>query len=186
MATVLKPRLLICDEPTTALDVTTQAQILKLLKALAREQGCGLILITHDLAVVAEMADRTVILKDGAIVEQGPTVPLFRGLKNSYSRQLAADSAPAPAKPRPLPQEEAPVETEAPTITPDDSTPSPAEAPIETPTDPGFDSFPDVPTDSPYSEGDATEPPFTQPETTEDPAVDPGQDYPEMDSGIPE
>jgi peptide/nickel transport system ATP-binding protein len=108
MATVLRPRLLICDEPTTALDVTTQAQILKLLKSLAREQNCGLILITHDLAVVADMADRTVILKDGAIVEQGPTVPLFRDLKNPYSRQLAADSAPPPAKPRP-PAEGAPL-----------------------------------------------------------------------------
>ncbi|MDQ0464600.1 peptide/nickel transport system ATP-binding protein [Caulobacter ginsengisoli] len=100
MATVLKPRLLICDEPTTALDVTTQAQILELLKALAREQGCGLILITHDLAVVVGLADRTVILKDGAIVEQGPTVALFRNLTHPYSRQLAADSAPQPATAR--------------------------------------------------------------------------------------
>ena len=92
MATVLKPKLLIADEPTTAVDVTTQARILDLLRRLVAEDDVGLILISHDLAVVADMADRIAIMKDGAVVEQGETVGLFRGLKNPYSRMLFAAS----------------------------------------------------------------------------------------------
>jgi peptide/nickel transport system ATP-binding protein len=92
MATVLKPKLLIADEPTTAVDVTTQARILDLLRRLAAEDDVGLILITHDLAVVADMADRIAIMKDGAVVDQGETVGLFRGLRNPYSRMLFAAS----------------------------------------------------------------------------------------------
>ena len=69
MAIALRPRLLIADEPTTALDVTTQAQILDLLKSLAREDGMGLLMITHDLAVVADMADRIIVMRNGQIVE---------------------------------------------------------------------------------------------------------------------
>ncbi len=88
MATVLKPKLLIADEPTTAVDVTTQARILDLLRRLVAEDDVGLILISHDLAVVADMADRIAIMKDGAVVEHGETVGLFRGLKNPYSRML--------------------------------------------------------------------------------------------------
>ena len=65
MAIALQPKLLIADEPTTALDVTTQAEILRLLKRLAREDGMGLLLITHDLAVVADMADEIVIMRQG-------------------------------------------------------------------------------------------------------------------------
>jgi peptide/nickel transport system ATP-binding protein len=72
-AIALRPRLLIADEPTTALDVTTQAQILDLLKQLVREEDMGLMLITHDLAVVAGLADSIAIMKDGAVVEAGPT-----------------------------------------------------------------------------------------------------------------
>ena len=92
MATVLKPKLLIADEPTTAVDVTTQARILDLLRRLVAEDDVGLILISHDLAVVADMADRIAIMKDGAVVEAGETVGLFRGLKNPYSRMLFAAS----------------------------------------------------------------------------------------------
>ncbi len=92
MATVMKPKLLIADEPTTAVDVTTQARILDLLRRLVAEDDVGLILISHDLAVVADMADRIVIMKDGAVVEEGETVGLFRSLKNSYSRMLFSAS----------------------------------------------------------------------------------------------
>jgi peptide/nickel transport system ATP-binding protein len=99
MATALKPKLLIADEPTTALDVTTQAQILALLKDLAREEGAGLILITHDLAVVAEMADRVAIMHQGEIVEQGPTGALLRSLTHPYARRLARDAVLATAAP---------------------------------------------------------------------------------------
>ncbi len=92
MATVLKPQLLIADEPTTAVDVTTQARILELLRRLVAEDDVGLILISHDLAVVADMADRIAIMKDGEVVEQGETVGLFRSLHNPYSRMLRAAS----------------------------------------------------------------------------------------------
>ncbi len=92
MATVLKPKLLIADEPTTAVDVTTQARILDLLRRLVVEDDVGLILISHDLAVVADMADHIAIMKDGAVVEAGETVDLFRGLQNPYSRMLFAAS----------------------------------------------------------------------------------------------
>ena len=71
MAIVLGPQVLAADEPTTALDVTTQAQILKLLNRLTREDGMGLVLITHDLAVVAQHADRIAVMQQGALVETG-------------------------------------------------------------------------------------------------------------------
>ncbi len=88
MAIVLKPKLLIADEPTTALDVTTQARILDLLKRLVQEDGVSLVLIGHDLAIVAEMADRIAIMKDGEVVESGETVKLFRTMRHPYSRML--------------------------------------------------------------------------------------------------
>jgi len=88
MAIALRPRLLIADEPTTALDVTTQAQILALLRRLVTEDGMGLILITHDLAVVAGQADHIVIMKDGAVVEAGETVSVFRRMEHPYTRRL--------------------------------------------------------------------------------------------------
>jgi peptide/nickel transport system ATP-binding protein len=96
MAVALKPKLLIADEPTTALDVTTQAQILDLLRELVEEDNAGLMLITHDLAVVAGMADQIAIMKDGEIVEAGETVSLFRTLSHPYSRKLMSASTHVP------------------------------------------------------------------------------------------
>ncbi|MDF1728229.1 MAG: ABC transporter ATP-binding protein [Sulfitobacter sp.] len=107
MAIARQPRLLIADEPTTALDVTTQAQILELLKKLAREDQMGLLMITHDLAVVADMADRIVVMRAGRVVEQGETQSLFRNMQHPYTRMLFDASThvvnlpPAPA-PEPL------------------------------------------------------------------------------------
>ncbi len=88
MAIAQRPRLLIADEPTTALDVTTQAQILDLLKELVDEFGMGLLMITHDLAVVSDMADRIVVMRHGEIVEQGETRQLFADMKHPYTKAL--------------------------------------------------------------------------------------------------
>jgi len=88
MAIALRPKLLIADEPTTALDVTTQATILELLKELVTEFGMGLLMITHDLAVVAGMADRIVVMQNGEVVETGPTKSLFRNMQHPYTRML--------------------------------------------------------------------------------------------------
>ena len=93
MAVALRPRLLIADEPTTALDVTTQAQILELLTTLVREDGMGLMIITHDLAVVADMADRIIVMREGQIVEQGQTGTLLREMQHPYTRMLFAASS---------------------------------------------------------------------------------------------
>ena len=71
MALAMKPDIIIADEPTTALDVTVQAEVLALLEELQRETGMGLVLITHDLGVVAEIADRVVVMNAGEIVETG-------------------------------------------------------------------------------------------------------------------
>ena len=98
MAVALHPALLIADEPTTALDVTTQAQILDLLKGLVEEEGMSLLLITHDLAVVAGMADHVAVMQAGEIVEQGPTEVLFRTMAHPYTRKLFAASSHQPAR----------------------------------------------------------------------------------------
>ncbi len=98
IAIVLSPRLIIADEPTTALDVTTQAQILDLLRQLVREDDAALILVSHDLAVVAGIADRVAVMKDGAIVEHGQTTDLFANLIHPYTRALAADAARVPLR----------------------------------------------------------------------------------------
>lgn len=90
MAIALRPQLLIADEPTTALDVTTQAQILDLLAQLAREDGMALMMITHDLAVVSTMADRLNVLNKGEIVESGPTAQVLRSKRHPYTRALIA------------------------------------------------------------------------------------------------
>lgn len=92
LAIALRPRLLIADEPTTALDVTTQAQILDLIRDLVKEDGMGCLLITHDLGVVAGIADRVAIMRHGKIVEAGPTAQVFRELKHPYTQALFAAS----------------------------------------------------------------------------------------------
>jgi peptide/nickel transport system ATP-binding protein len=88
MALMCSPDLLIADEPTTALDVTIQAQILRLLRELQQEFGMGLLLITHDLGVVARVADRVYIMYAGQIVETGPVTGIFRDPKHPYTRGL--------------------------------------------------------------------------------------------------
>ncbi len=107
MAIALRPRMLIADEPTTALDVTTQAQILDLLKGLAREHGMGLLMITHDLAVVADMADRICVMRNGNIVEQGAMPDLLHTMQHPYTKMLFDASRhrvdlPIPPAPKPL------------------------------------------------------------------------------------
>lgn len=99
-AIALRPKVLIADEPTTALDVTTQAQILDLLKQLVRDEDMGLMLITHDLAVVAGLADTIAILKDGEVVESGSTGDIFRAMRHPYTRALFSASAHVPARKR--------------------------------------------------------------------------------------
>jgi peptide/nickel transport system ATP-binding protein len=93
IAVACKPRLLIADEPTTALDVTTQAGILELLKELQQEQGLALMLITHDLAVVSNMADNIVVMNRGQVMEQGKPHKVFAAPKNEYTRQLFSASS---------------------------------------------------------------------------------------------
>ncbi len=88
MALACKPRLLIADEPTTALDVTIQAQILELLKELQKEEGMSVLFITHDMGVVAEIADRTIVMLNGNVVETGTTPQIFSGAQHPYTRAL--------------------------------------------------------------------------------------------------
>ncbi len=88
MAIACSPRLLLADEPTTALDVTVQSQILDLLRSIAREAGMGLVLITHDLGVVAGMADRVAVMYAGAIVETAATERLFAAPRHPYTQGL--------------------------------------------------------------------------------------------------
>ncbi|WP_170571406.1 ABC transporter ATP-binding protein [Ruegeria atlantica] len=107
MAIALRPKLLIADEPTTALDVTTQAQILDLLKGLVEEYGMGLLMITHDLAVVSDLADRIVVMRHGEVVESGATAELLQNMQHPYTRMLFEASGhqvtlPQPPQPRPL------------------------------------------------------------------------------------
>lgn len=90
MALALKPDILIADEPTTALDVTVQAQILKLLEELQQETNMGLLLITHDLGVVAEMADRVVVMNSGQIVETGTATEVYNNPHHPYTKKLIA------------------------------------------------------------------------------------------------
>ncbi|UFJ39800.1 ABC transporter ATP-binding protein [Brevibacillus humidisoli] len=90
MAMSCNPQLLIADEPTTALDVTIQAQILDLMRELQREHGTSILLITHDLGVVAEMCDRVVIMYAGQVVEETDVKTLFRDPKHPYTKGLLA------------------------------------------------------------------------------------------------
>jgi peptide/nickel transport system ATP-binding protein len=94
MALINKPRLLIADEPTTALDVTVQAQILALLKKLRLEHDLSMLFISHDLAVVAQVADRVAVMRHGEIVEQGTVAQIFGDARHEYTRKLLA-SAPS-------------------------------------------------------------------------------------------
>jgi len=100
------PRLLIADEPTTALDVTTQAQILDLLRSLQAREGMAIMLITHNLGVVAEMCDEVVVMYLGRVVEEGPVDAIFHAPKHPYTRALL----------RSIPSIHAPVRTKLPTI----------------------------------------------------------------------
>lgn len=99
MALSCKPKLLIADEPTTALDVTVQAQILTLLREQAQRQHMALMLITHDLGVIAQMADHVVVMYAGKIVEQGPTADVLRNPRHPYTQGLIA-SRPVPGERR--------------------------------------------------------------------------------------
>lgn len=90
MALALEPEVLIADEPTTALDVTVQREVLDLLRDLQAEHGTAILLITHDMGVVAEMADRIVVMKDGRIEEENETKALFSSPSRPYTQQLLA------------------------------------------------------------------------------------------------
>ena len=90
MALALEPAVLIADEPTTALDVTTQAQILKLIKELQISHGMGVIFITHDFGVVAEIADRVIVMQEGKIVEQGDAQQVLNAPQHPYTQKLIA------------------------------------------------------------------------------------------------
>ncbi|RWB93189.1 dipeptide ABC transporter ATP-binding protein [Mesorhizobium sp.] len=100
IACALKPKLLIADEPTTALDVVLQAQILDLLRDLVAENRMGLLLISHDLAVVTEMAERITILRHGEVMEAGDTARTLSEQLHPYTRQLAQASMHVPARAR--------------------------------------------------------------------------------------
>ena len=90
MALALRPEVLIADEPTTALDVTVQREVLDLLRDLQRDLGTAIILITHDMGVVAEMADRVIVMKSGRMVEEAPVATLFHAPAQTYTRDLLA------------------------------------------------------------------------------------------------
>ncbi|TJV23658.1 MAG: ABC transporter ATP-binding protein [Mesorhizobium sp.] len=90
MALALEPDVLIADEPTTALDVTVQGEVLELLRDLQRQHGTSVILITHDMGVVAEMADRVIIMRHGRMVEEGKTADIFATPQADYTRELLA------------------------------------------------------------------------------------------------
>ncbi|QIE56346.1 ABC transporter ATP-binding protein [Pikeienuella piscinae] len=90
MAMVCRPELMIADEPTTALDVTTQATVLDLIKSLQRETGMSMIMVTHDLGVVANMADAVVVLRKGRVVESGPARAVLTSPGHGYTRKLIA------------------------------------------------------------------------------------------------
>jgi oligopeptide/dipeptide ABC transporter ATP-binding protein len=107
MALAAKPKILIADEPTTALDVTTQAQILELLRQLQQQNGMAIMFITHDLGVIAEVADDVVVMYLGRVVEQGPVDEIFNAPKHPYTQALL----------RSIPSVEATAKIRLPTIT---------------------------------------------------------------------
>jgi peptide/nickel transport system ATP-binding protein len=103
MALILEPALLIADEPTTALDVTTQAEILRLIRQLQGEHDTGVLFITHDMGVVAEIADRVVVLQLGNLVEQGTKLEVLQSPREAYTRMLL-DAVPSLDPPEAAPQ----------------------------------------------------------------------------------
>ncbi len=103
MALALDPKILIADEPTTALDVTTQAQILRLIKDMQDEHGTGVLFITHDFGVVADIADRVAVMQNGKVVETGTTEQVLRQPEHPYTKSLMTavpSLTPRPARPR--------------------------------------------------------------------------------------
>jgi peptide/nickel transport system ATP-binding protein len=99
MALALDPKVLIADEPTTALDVTTQAQILALIRDLQKRKNTGVLFITHDFGVVAEIADRVAVMQQGLVVEQGDTSSILNNPRHPYTRQLITAVPPLTAPP---------------------------------------------------------------------------------------
>jgi peptide/nickel transport system ATP-binding protein len=112
MALVLEPKLLIADEPTTALDVTTQKQILSLIRDLQRDHGTAVLFITHDMGVVAEIADRVAVMRGGRLVETGSLDSILRAPTNEYTRNLLV-SVPSLVPRAPRPETKEPVVLEA-------------------------------------------------------------------------
>ena len=112
MALVLEPKLLIADEPTTALDVTTQKQILTLIRDLQRDHGTAVLFITHDMGVVAEIADRVAVMRGGRLVETGLLDSILRAPTNEYTRNLLV-SVPSLVPRAPRPETKEPVVLEA-------------------------------------------------------------------------
>jgi peptide/nickel transport system ATP-binding protein len=94
MALACNPKLLIADEPTTALDVTVQREIINLLKSLQAEMGMSILFISHDLSLVAEIADKVLVMYQGSIVEQGTVLEIFKNPKHSYTKALLASKPP--------------------------------------------------------------------------------------------
>jgi peptide/nickel transport system permease protein len=91
-ALACQPRLLIADEPTTALDVTVQAAILDLLRELQAETGMGILIITHDWGVVADICDRAIVLRSGQVTEEGTVTGLYTSARHDYTRELLASN----------------------------------------------------------------------------------------------
>jgi len=112
MAMACEPDLLIADEPTTALDVTVQAEILQLMKRLQRRCGTSILFITHDFGVVSQMADRLAVMRKGEIVEEGPLREVLSAPNHPYTRQLLAalpENLPRPPSPEPVTTDEPPL-----------------------------------------------------------------------------
>src|SRR5947207_8115634 len=99
MALALEPKVLVADEPTTALDVTTQAQIIKLIRDLQQRRKTAVLFITHDFGVVADIADRVVVMQHGVIVEQGSAASVLNAPEHAYTKQLIAAVPPLTAPP---------------------------------------------------------------------------------------
>ena len=109
MALITDPALVILDEPTTALDVTTQIEVLRAFKRVVREQGTTALYVSHDLSVVAQMADRIIVLRDGVVQESAPAAQLLTAPAHPYTRSLLAAAAPAPRQAVALPAGAAPL-----------------------------------------------------------------------------